>query len=306
VVLSNGSAVTMPWVSRVPAVVEGWLAGQAGGAAVADILLGRVNPSGKLSETFAVKLSDTPAYLDFPATGRRARYAEGLFTGYRWYDAREIEPLFAFGHGLSYTTFAYTGLAMDKDRFKDTETLTVSLTVKNSGGRAGQEVVQLYVRDKTAGPRRPYKELRAFAKVALRPGEEQELRFQLAERDFAYYDEDCRTWATRSGEFEILLAASSRDIRLQHSVFLESTRGRPRLFDSYTTIREWLEHPVGRERLQPLLAAQMNLFAGGAELDPAAARMLEGFILDMPVVKLVVRGAMSREAMEHMIAAANW
>ena len=195
VVLVNGAAVAMPWVSRVPAIVEGWLGGQGGGGALADVVLGRVNPSGKLAETFPVRLQDTPAYLSFPGDGLgHVPFAEGLYTGYRWYDARRIAPLFPFGHGLSYTTFAYSDLAVDRRTLRDIDTLTLSLRVRNTGARAGREVVQLYLRERRPRLPRPEQELKAFAKVSLAPGEETAVRFQLGERDFAIYDPRVGAW----------------------------------------------------------------------------------------------------------------
>ena len=214
VVLTNGSAVAMPWASRAPAIVEAWLGGQAGGGAIADVLLGRVNPAGRLSETFPVALADTPAYLDFPGDGdARSHFTDRLFTGYRSYDARGIEPLFPFGHGLSYTSFEYSGLRVDG--------LNVTVTVANTGERAGAEVVQLYVRERAPHLRRPDKELRAFAKPMLEPGAQREVSFQLEPRDFASFDTRVAAWRTDSGEFDILVGASSRDIRLQETVTLE-------------------------------------------------------------------------------------
>ena len=155
VVLSNGSAVAMPWVDRPKAILEGWLGGQAGGGAVADVLLGRVNPSGKLSETFPVRLEDTPAYLNFPGDGHHVRYGEGVFVGYRYYEKKGIKPLFPFGHGLSYTTFEYSDLRLSKDVITDQDELKVTVKVRNTGNRAGKEVVQLYVRDVEATVPRP-------------------------------------------------------------------------------------------------------------------------------------------------------
>ena len=172
VVLVNGSAVALPWAKMAPAILEAWLGGQGGGGAIADVLTGKVVPSGKLSETFPERLQDTPAFLSFPGDGLGStQFSEGLFIGYRWYVARAIQPCFPFGHGLSYTSFAYDNLKVDKRSFDDRETLRVSLEVRNSGGCAGKEVVQLYVREQHPRLPRPDKELKAFAKVTLQPGE---------------------------------------------------------------------------------------------------------------------------------------
>ena len=147
--------------------MEAWLGGQAGGGAIADVLTGRVNPSGKLSETFPARLEDTPPYPDFPARNKEANYGEGIFIGYRYYDARKITPLFPFGFGLSYTTFAYSDLRLSAAAIKDTDGVTVESKVKNTGQVAGKEVAQLYVREQSPKVVRPEKELKAFAKVAL-------------------------------------------------------------------------------------------------------------------------------------------
>src|SRR5690606_8981616 len=209
VVLSNGSAVAMPWVDQPKAILEGWLGGQAGGGAVAEVLLGRVNPSGKLSETFPVRLEDTPAYLNFPGDGHNVRYGEGVFVGYRYYEKKGIKPLFPFGHGLSYTTFEYSDLRLSKDVITDQDELRVTVKVRNTGTRAGKEVVQLYVRDVEASVPRPEKELKAFAKVSLEPGEAKDVELVLTGRDFAYYEAARSMWYVESGEFEILVGASS-------------------------------------------------------------------------------------------------
>jgi len=303
VVLTNGSAVAMPWASRVPAIVEGWLAGQAGGGALAEVLLGHVNPSGKLSETFPVRLADTPAYLDFPGEAGRCLYGEGLFMGYRWYDARAIAPLFPFGHGLSYTTFAYTNLTVDKSVVRDTEVLTVSLTVKNTGARPGREVVQLYVHERQPRLRRPQKELKAFAKVSLRPGEEREIHFQLSERDFAFYDPAARAWATSSGPFDLLAGSSSRDIRLQTSVTLESTHVPAVRLDRLSPIAQWMSHPLGRALLGPQLDAFFQRVGG--ESPSSDSPMMEAMAQELPVAKLPILGTMSERDLAEMIDAAN-
>jgi beta-glucosidase len=292
VVLTNGSAVAMPWAPRVPAIVEGWLGGQGGGGAIADVLLGRVNPAGRLAETFPVALADTPAQLDFPGDGDgRSHFTDRLFTGYRSYDARGIEPLFPFGHGLSYTSFEYSGLRVDG--------LTVTLDVRNTGERAGAEVVQLYVRERAPRLRRPDKELRAFAKPALEPGEQRAVGFRLEPRDFASYDTRVAAWRTDSGEFDLLVGASSRDIRLRATVTLELPDP-PRVpFDRLTPLREWLADPAARERIEAAMAT-VPLLASAAE-----SAMLETFVADMPIAKLVMLGALGHAELDQIIAAAN-
>jgi beta-glucosidase len=308
VLLAGGSAVAMPWIAKVPAVLQAWLGGQAAGGAIADVLLGRANPSGKLPETFPKRLSDTPGFLNFPGEAGVVRYAEGVFVGYRYYDTAEVEPLFPFGHGLSYTSFGYRDLQAGKSQITDGEPLAVTLKVSNTGKRAGKEVVQLYVRDVSSRVRRPAKELRAFAKVSLAPGEEQTVTFQLDPRAFAFWDARVHAWAVESGEFELLAGASSRDIRLRTVVSVEATEVVRPPFDRYTPINVWLEDPRAREIIQPVLQGMMAA-AGGeahraqAEGDEAGATVM----WDIPIAKLILfsQGAFTEEMLGQLIAAAN-
>ena len=215
VVLNNGTPVVMePWLETVPAVVEAWYPGQAGGEAVAKVLFGQVNPSGKLPFTFPKKLEDNPSYGNYPGADGVVHYAEGIFVGYRYYDTKKVEPLFPFGYGLSYTSFKYSDLKID-GKIDDGLKINVSLNLENTGSRAGSEVVQLYVRDIASSVERPLKELKAFRKVSLQPGEKQPVAFTLVERDLAFYNTERKRWTAEPGEFEILIGSSSRDIRLQ-------------------------------------------------------------------------------------------
>lgn len=218
VVLNAGAPVTMPWLDRVAAVLEAYYPGMEGGNAIARILLGEVNPSGKLPVTFPRRYEDNPTYGNYPGA-RQVYYGEGIFVGYRYYDHKDIEPLFPFGFGLSYTTFAYSGLRVPKTAAVG-KPVRVSVRVKNTGERAGKEVVQLYVRDKVSSLPRPPKELKGFAKVALRPGESKVVKFLLDERAFAFYDPYQKRWVVEPGEFEILVGSSSRDIRAGATVTL--------------------------------------------------------------------------------------
>ena len=235
VVLSNGAPVEMPWVDSVSAILEGYLGGQAGAGGIADILFGRVNPSGKIAETFPIRLEDNPSHSYFPSGPSTVEYRESLYVGYRYYDSVGQEVLFPFGHGLSYTTFAYSDLQLSHAQITDDQTLTVTLKVKNTGAVAGMETVQLYVRDLETTVFRPEKELKGFAKVALQPGAEAEVAIELDRRAFAYYDVEMQDWHVEAGTFEILVGASSRDIRLSATVEVVSTRQAP-----VTTDREGL------------------------------------------------------------------
>ncbi len=209
VVLINGSPVEMPWVNDVPAILEGYLGGQAGAGAIADILTGKVNPSGKLAETFPLTLKDHPVQ-PYPGGPTTVEYRESIYVGYRYFDTAKVAVLFPFGHGMSYTTFAYRELSL----IQNGEIVTATLKVKNTGAVAGKETVQLYVRDLQSTVFRPDKELKAFAKVELQPGEEKEISLTLGRRAFAFYDAVSRGWVVEAGDFEILVGASSRDIRL--------------------------------------------------------------------------------------------
>lgn len=223
VVLHNGAPVTMPWISKVKSVLECYLGGEAVGLAQVRLLFGLANPSGKLPETFPLRLEDTPCYLNFPGNGRSVSYSEGIFVGYRWYDTRKMDVLFPFGHGLSYTEFDYGLVKLSCDSMKDNETVDVSVKIKNSGKTDGKEIVQLYVRDMTASDSRPDKELKGFQKIFLKAGEEKEVTFTLSKRAFAYWNVDINDWYAATGEYEILVGSSSRDIHGSAIIFLKST-----------------------------------------------------------------------------------
>jgi beta-glucosidase len=307
VVLTNGSAVAMPWRDKVKAIVEGWLTGQAGAGAVVDVLTGAVNPSGKLAETFPQRMEHDPAYLNWPGENGKVHHREGLFIGYRYYDAKAIEPLFPFGHGLSYTTFQYNSLSASLDEAGDPYAVTVKMKVKNTGKVAGKEVVQLYVRDRQSGVQRPDKELRAFDKVQLAPGEEKEIAFKLGKRDFAYYDPQTKAWRVESGEFDILAGASSRDIRLEQTVNIESADPpAPVRFDRYTPMKVWMQHPKGRAMVEPIMQAFASFGAGPAG-DEEAAAMMQAVFMDMPMIKLVSfsQGMFTETMLDGMIQAVN-
>ncbi len=223
VVLNTGSPITMPWLAKVAAVVQAWYPGQECGNAIADVLFGDVTPSGKLPQTFPVRVEDNPAYLNFPGENGKGYYGEGLFVGYRYYDKKRVEPLFPFGFGLSYTTFGYSSLRLSAQEIKSDDILQVSVDITNTGLRAGKEVVQLYVRDEQARLQRPEKELKAFAKVHLEPGERKTVTLSIAREALAYYDDHTHEWVAEAGAFEVLVGASSQDIRARHAFALTET-----------------------------------------------------------------------------------
>ena len=226
VVLNSGAPVHLPWVEQVPALVEAFYPGLEGGSAIARILLGSVNPSGKLAETFPRRLEDTPAFINYPGT-KDVIYGEGIFVGYRYYDKRDLAPLFPFGYGLSYTTFEYSGLHLEADGSAGQPSesggrpVEVRVTVKNTGKVTGKEIVQLYVSDLQSSLVRPPKELKGFTKLELAPGESREVRFTLDERAFSFYNPYLKRWVAEPGQFEILVGASSRDIRQKGSFLLK-------------------------------------------------------------------------------------
>jgi len=314
VVLMNGSAVLMPWASRVKAILEAWLGGQAGGEAIADAIVGRSNPSGKLSETFPERLEDTPAFLDFPGQGE-ARYGEGVFIGYRYYERRGITPLFPFGHGLSYTTFRYSNLELVAASAAEAERgvlYTASVSVRNTGSRGGKEIVQLYVGERNSRVQRPRKELRHFAKVPLEPGETRQLRFELHSRDFAYYDVRLHDWVVDSGSFDIFVGGSSQGPLLSDTVKLQVERRYPPLSRD-SMLKDFGEHPRTRAGYRQLLDSLIALFSGTtdqAALTPEqrkARDMAEAFLSELPVWKLPLmsQGKFSEEQLQELLGRAG-
>lgn len=214
-VIISGNAVAMPWVNEVPAIVEAWYGGTEAGNAIASVLAGEVNPSGKLPFTFPVRLEDNPAIaLDaYPGDGKQVEYKEGIFVGYRWNDLERIKPLFCFGHGLSYTTFEYGKVTAEGRQIGPDGTITVSVPVKNTGSRAGAEIVQLYVSDLKSSLPRPVKELKGFRKITLQPGQEQTVSFTIDRKALSFYDDTKQDWVAEPGTFEALVGASACDIR---------------------------------------------------------------------------------------------
>lgn len=282
VVLSNGAPVEMPWIFRVQAVLETYLAGQASGGAVANLLYGKANPSGHLAETFPLRLEDNPSYLNFPGAGKTVSYREGVFVGYRYYDAKSMETLFPFGHGLSYTTFATTSLRLDREEMTDRDILTVQVGVKNTGDRAGKHTIQLYVKNAPASAVRPVKELRAFAKVDLQPGEEREVTLTLDARAFAYYHTDLQDWYVESGDYEILIGQSAEAVECAAPIRVKSTRPLPGRYHRNSTFRELQSTAAGRDLFQQVMDDYPE--AKAMLKQPMFAAMLQ----DMPLRSLAM------------------
>ena len=216
VVVNAGAPVTMPWLDEVAAVLYAWYPGQEFGRALADVLFGEVNPAGRLPLTLPQRLQDTPGYVNYPGERGQVRYGEGIFVGYRHYDVRDVEPLFPFGHGLSYTSFAYSNFTLDGDVHSGTGILRVGVDVRNTGHLPGDEVVQLYVGQPDAAIARPVRELKGFRRLHLGPEEQMHVEFSVSGRDLGYFDVRAREWKADAGTYCLEVGASSRDIRLRH------------------------------------------------------------------------------------------
>lgn len=279
VVLSNGGVVSVAeWQEQADAVLEGWLLGQAGGAAVVDVLTGAVSPSGRLTETIPVRLSDHATYLNFPGENSVVRHGEGVFVGYRHFDTLDVPVAYPFGYGLTYTSFAYSGLEVSPSGESDGEgAWTVSFTVTNTGDRAGQEVAQLYTGVEQDHPTRPVRELRGFAKVALEPGESVRVGLPLTGRDLSVWDSRDGRWSLAAGTYTVSVGASSRDLRLLGEVTTAGDRY-VRKLTKRCTIGEWRAHHIGGPVVAELLAAF-------PDLDDVPGDLLE-MARSLPIVNL--------------------
>ena len=283
VVLSHGGVVRLaPVVDLVPAIVDGALLGQGGGAALADVLTGVVNPAGKLAETVPQRLQDVPAYLDFPGTHLRHRYAEGLYVGHRWYDARGIDVTFPFGHGLSYTTFDVTGLELTASE----EGITASVTVTNTGDRSGREVVQFYVGVPGSAEQRPLRELKGFAGVTLEPGASRQVSALLRRADLEFWHPRLQQWVLEGGEYEVHAGVSSRDLRATARVTVKGDEVRLPVTDE-TTIGELMADPEGAASIMAMLGAR-----GGADLgtDNALGMDMMKMVASIPIGRMKALG----------------
>lgn len=279
VVLHNGSPIEMPWADKVQAILEMYLGGQAVGGAAVDLLFGAVSPSGKLAETFPLRLEDNPSYLSFPGDGDSVHYTEGIYVGYRWYDARRMAVRYPFGHGLSYGKFEYSNLRVSREKLPQDGALTVQVDVTNVGRMGAKEVVQLYVHSAHEGVSRPVQELKGFEKVYVAPGKTQTVAFTLDCRDFSYFEASIHDWYAEGGRYELRVGASSRDIRLTAEVELESGRPLPVKVTPDTTIGDLRRIPGGAALLNQRLGEAMNMFGGDSAEDDMTSAMLR----DMPL-----------------------
>ncbi len=313
VVLHNGSPVEMPWVDGVKGILEVYLGGQAVGMATVRVLFGSANPCGKLPETFPVKLEDNPSYLFYGGEKDIAEYREGVFVGYRYYDKKKMEVLFPFGFGLSYTTFAYDNLRVDKEEMDDTDCMRVSVDVTNTGKVVGKEIVELYVADKASTPIRPEKELKGFEKVALMPGETKTVSFTLNKRAFAYWNAELHEWHVESGEFELLIGKSSRDIVLQKTVTVHSTLRLPVRYDRNSIFMDIMADPRAKAALKPFMDGIANALApqddnaSDTAKEAISSEMMEAMLQYMPLRAVLSfgNGGVTEEQINLLLDALN-
>lgn len=307
VVLHNGAAVEMPWLKSVKGLVEAYLGGQAVGQALVNILYGAVNPSGKLAETLPIKLEDNPSYLNF-GDGVKVEYHEGIFVGYRYYEKKKMDVAFPFGHGLSYTTFEYSNLRTDKDTMTEGETIQVSVDVTNTGDRAGKEIVQLYVSDLTNAARRPEKELKGFEKVALNPGETKTVIFTVDKRSLAWYNTEIQDWYAASGAYELLIAASSQDVRLTKTIQWKSTQVLPLHLHMNSTLGELQADERSRDfgiELKLKMNALFGLGSSEDSTDAVSSEMGDAIAFSIPVRNAVGFGLCTKEELQKKLDELN-
>lgn len=304
VVLSNGSPVIISsWYNYADSILEVWLTGQAGGGAIADILFGIENPSGKLSSTFPIQLSDNPTYLDYVDSEDNLQYKEGIFVGYRYYDKKNMKVAFPFGFGLSYTTFSYSDLQLNKDVINEGDKVEVKVKVKNTGKYYGKEIVQLYVKKLISTVQTAEKELRSFAKVSLYPGEEKEIDFILEERDFDYYDVVEKNWRIESGPFQILIGKSSKEICLSKIIYIQSLYIQKIHYTRDTLIEAFLRNAKTKELIEHFLEDSAKLAAE----DKESQENFISFLKSNPIQKLltVTKGSVTEKILNQIIQLAN-
>ena len=314
VVLHNGSAVIMPWKDQVEGILEAYLGGEAVGKAVAEVLSGRKNPSGRLAETFPLRLEDTPCYLTYGKGFDNAVYQEGVFVGYRYYTSRKMETAFPFGYGLSYTTFAYSDLQLDKKEMSDKEHVEVSVKVKNTGKRAGKTVVQLYVAAPETEVVRPVRELRGFEKVSLEAGEEKTVTFTLDERAFAYWNTQIHDWYAEEGSYQVMIGENADQMCLSGEILVHPTKEIPKVYSLNTCLGELMRDPKAQVVMAPFM---QGMAQNDAAMDMAEANendqsgvvnqeMMAAMMEGMPLRQLLsfVPG-IKREMLEQMVNALN-
>lgn len=267
VVLHNGSPVEMPWAEQAQGIVEAYLGGEAVAEAVMDILYGKCSPSGKLAETFPMRLEDNPSFLNFPGMNKHVNYAEGIFVGYRYYDKKKMDVLFPFGHGLSYTEFSYDNLSLSDTEISPDGKLMVSVDVTNTGKMTGREIVQLYVSDRTGVAVRPESELKGFASVTLKPGEKKTVTMELDYRSFAWYDTVRKGWHAAGGRYWIRIGKSSRNIVLDAEVTMKNSSSFIPVIDENVMLGDLLNCDKTRHFTEQKLMQYVAQFIGSDSLD---------------------------------------
>lgn len=289
IVLHNGSPVVMPWKDRVSAIVEAYLGGQAVGKAEVKVLFGEVNPSGRLSETFPNRLEDTPCYLTYGKGKDHAEYREGVFVGYRYYTTRKMDVQYPFGYGLSYTTFGYSSLTVDKNELTDAETLSVSVDVENTGDRTGKEVVQLYVAPVSFEVLRPVRELKGFEKVSLESGEKKTVTFSLDDRDFAVWNAELHCWDVPDGAYRIQICRNAQEVILETEVHVKNTKRPRRKYTVNTCMGELLADPKAQQIVGQMMSGneQAKEMEEKSQGDAVSQEMLAAMMQDMPLRQLI-------------------
>lgn len=314
VVLHNGSAVIMPWKDQVEGILEAYLGGEAVGKAVAEVLAGRKNPCGRLAETFPLRLEDTPCYLTYGKGYDNSDYREGVFVGYRYYTSRKMETAFPFGYGLSYTTFEYSDLQVDKKEMSDKDTVEVSVKVKNTGDCAGKTVVQLYVEAPETEVVRPVRELRGFEKIFLEAGEEKTVTFILGERAFAYWNTLIHDWYAEEGTYKVMIGENADQMCVGEEITVHPTKELPKTYSLNTCLGELMRDPKAQTVMTPFM---QGMAQNDAAMDMAEANendqsgvvnqeMMAAMMEGMPLRQLLsfVPG-IKREMLEQMVNALN-
>ncbi len=311
IVLHNGSPVEMPWADYVDGIVEAYLGGEGVGEAVMKVLYGKVNPSGKLAESFPKKLEDNPSYLSYLGQNHRCNYSEGIFVGYRYYDTKKMDVLFPFGFGLSYTTFNYSNLKVSVGGSSvsgavdiNADKITVSVDVTNTGNMAGKEVVQLYISDKTKAAIRPVHELKGFEKIALNPGETGTVSFELDKRSFAWFNEAISDWYAAGGEYVIEIGKSSRDIVLTETIEVKGDAPVLPVIDMDVQIGDLLKNDITKNVVLRVMKEEIQKFSGSdglevTDMDPMTYAMLQY----LPIRTLRSFTHMTNERVESIVAA---
>ncbi len=308
VVMHNGAPVAMPWIDSVDAILDMQLAGDAVGDATVELLWGKVCPSGKLAETYPVKLSDNPSFLNFPGDGGNPVYAEGVYIGYRYYEKKRLPSLFPFGHGLSYTEFEYSDIQISSSSVTDKDTVEVSVTVWNVGRYRGKEIIQLYVCPEGSKVSRPYKELKGFEKIELESGEKKTVTFTLDKRSFAYYETKIHDFYVESGDYNIMIGASTIDIRQTVKIHVESSLELPMTFGHFTPIEDILDTKKGQMILGPVLqkiGEGMENQEDDGSMGEGGAEMMTKMFMEMPIINLASFGILTTEQVDGILSQLN-